>query len=182
LSILAGLLPMNLTTLNSLAIFPVQLEEYYAAIPPEFKNWAPRSWEGIPSEPFTAIEQICHVRDIEIDGYHVRFDRTLHEKNPVLASLDGEALARDRSYATSNATEVLASFRIARASTLELISSLQSEDFRRTAEFEGYGALSLRSLVHYLCSHDQQHLAGLQWLMGKIESPSVNPLQRPDPA
>lgn len=111
---------MNLTTLNALAIFPVQLEEYYAAIPPEFTNWAPPSWEGIPSKPFTAIEQICHVRDIEIGGYHMRFDRTLHEHNPVLASLDGEALARDRSYATSNATEVLASFRTARASTLDL--------------------------------------------------------------
>jgi hypothetical protein len=24
--------------------------------------------------------------------------------------------------------------------------------------------------VHYLCSHDQQHLAGLQWLLGKIEA------------
>jgi hypothetical protein len=22
--------------------------------------------------------------------------------------------------------------------------------------------------VHYLCSHDQQHLAGMQWLLGQI--------------
>jgi hypothetical protein len=43
----------------------------------------------------------------------------------------------------------------------------------RTAVFEGYGPLSLRSLVHYLCSHDQQHLAGLQWLLGKIEASRV---------
>lgn len=32
----------------------------------------------------------------------------------------------------------------------------------KTASGEGYGPLKLRSLVHYLCSHDQQHLAGLQ--------------------
>jgi hypothetical protein len=44
----------------------------------------------------------------------------------------------------------------------------------RTAEFEGYGALTLRSLVHYLCSHDQQHLAGLQWLLGKIDASRAN--------
>ncbi|ONO51272.1 damage-inducible protein DinB, partial [Burkholderia cenocepacia] len=25
-------------------------------------------------------------------------------------------------------------------------------------------------LVHYLCSHDQQHLAGMQWLLGKIDA------------
>jgi hypothetical protein len=36
--------------------------------------------------------------------------------------------------------------------------------------FEGYGPVTLRALVHYLCSHDQQHLAGLQWLLGKIEA------------
>jgi hypothetical protein len=28
----------------------------------------------------------------------------------------------------------------------------------------------VRGLMHYLCSHDQQHLAGLQWLLGKIEA------------
>jgi hypothetical protein len=40
----------------------------------------------------------------------------------------------------------------------------------RTAVFEDYGPVTMRSLVHYLCSHDQQHLAGLQWLLGKIEA------------
>lgn len=83
---------------------------------------------------------------------------------------DSESLARERSYATSNASEALAAFRSARARTLNLISSLSPEQFARTATFEGYGALSLRSLVHYLCSHDRQHLAGMQWLLGKIEA------------
>jgi hypothetical protein len=30
--------------------------------------------------------------------------------------------------------------------------------------------VTLRALVHYLCSHDQQHLAGLQWLLGKLDA------------
>jgi len=161
---------MNATTLSALAAFPQQLEAHYAAIPAEFKNWAPSSWEGVPSEPFTPIEQICHVRDIELDGYHVRFERTLNELNPTLASIDSETLARERSYATSSAAEAFATFRAARAKTVELVTGLSPEQFSRTAVFEGYGALSLRSLVHYLCSHDQQHLAGLQWLLGKIEA------------
>lgn len=161
---------MNAFTLNALASFPQQLEANYAAIPAEFKHWSPSSWEGVPSEPFTAIEQICHVRDIEVEGYHVRFQRTLHEFNPTLVSIDSEALAKDRCYATSNASEAFAVFRVARAKTIELISGLSPEQFMRTAVFEGYGPLSLRSLVHYLCSHDLQHLAGLQWLLGKIEA------------
>lgn len=161
---------MNGITLSALMAFPRQLEAHYAAIPAEFKHWAPPSWEGAPSEPFTAIEQICHVRDIEVDGYYVRFRRTLQEVNPTLVSIDGAALAKERSYATSNESEVFAVFCAARAKTVQLLSELTPEQFMRTAEFEGYGALTLRSLAHYLCSHDQQHLAGLQWLLGKIEA------------
>ncbi len=127
----------------------------------------------MPSEPFTAIEQICHVRDIEIEGYHVRFHRMLNELNPTLSSIESESLAKERSYATSSASEALAGFRAARAKTVQLISELSPEQFERTAVFEGYGPLSLRSLVHYLCSHDMQHLAGLQWLLGKIEASRV---------
>lgn len=96
---------MNSATLHALAAFPEQLELFYEAIPEAYRRWEPESWEGIPSETFSPIGQVCHVRDIEIDGYHQRFQRPLRER-----------------------------------------------------------------LIHILCSHDQQHLAGLQWLLGKIEA------------
>lgn len=161
---------MHPITLQALAAFPEQLEVHYAAVPQEFKHWAPPSWAGVPSEPLTALEQVCHVRDIEIDGYQLRLRRTLEESHPTLASLDTEALARERRYGEANATEVLADFRRARGETVALIASLAPAQFDRTAVFEGYGPVSLRGLIHYLCSHDQQHLAGLQWLMGQIEA------------
>jgi hypothetical protein len=63
-----------------------------------------------------------------------------------------------------------ADFRAARAATLALLRGLDDRDLARRADFEGYGPVSLRSLVHYLCSHDQQHLAGLQWLLGKVDA------------
>jgi DinB superfamily len=161
---------MDAFTLSALAGFPQQLEAHYAAVPAEFKHWKPPSWDGSPAEPFTAIEHVRHVRDIEIDGYHERFQRTLNEINPTLASIDSEALAVERSYGTSSASEAFAVFRAARAGTVRLISSLSPEQFKRAAVFEGYGPLTLRGLAHYLCSHDQQHLAGLQWLLGKIDA------------
>jgi len=164
---------MNPTTLSALAAFPSQLEAHYAAIPEAFKHWAPPSWEGVPSEAFTAIEQLCHVRDIEIEGYHVRFRRTLQETHPTLASIDSEPLAIARAYGTADAAKVLADFRMARVQTMEIISSLSDAQLARTAVFEGYGPLTMRSLIHYLCSHDQQHLAGLQWLAGKIDASTV---------
>ena len=161
---------MYAITLATLAAFPDQLEAHYAAFPPAATRWAPSSWDGVPSEPLTAIEQLCHVRDIEIDGYHVRIRRTLTEERPTLASIDTDALARERAYAHDDATRALADFRAARATTLEMISGLNEPQLARTAVFEGYGALTLQSLVHYLCSHDQQHLAGLQWLLGKYDA------------
>lgn len=161
---------MDRTTLNALTLFPLQLEAHYKAIPHEYRHWMPSSWDGIPSEHFTAIEQLCHVRDIEIEGYQERIRRTLEEAHPLLPSIDSEPLAVERGYGQANAEEVLAAFRDARARTVGTIAGLTDAQLTRTADFEGYGPLTLRSLVHYLCSHDQQHLAGLQWLLGKIEA------------
>jgi hypothetical protein len=162
---------MDAITLTALAAFPGQLEAHYGVIPAEFKNWRPLSWDGIPSEPFTPIEQVWHVRDIEIDGYHERLRRTLQESNPLLASIDGETLAKERSYATRDSGEAFAAFRHARGKTIELVSSLTPQQFARVAVFEGR-AVTLRGLVHNLCSHDQQHLAGLQWLLARVSAPA----------
>ena len=162
---------MNEATLQSLALFPDQLDAFYAAIPARRTHWKPPSWDGIPSESLTAIEQICHVRDIEIDGYQVRIERTLAERNPELPSIDTYELAKSRDYAHENPAEVFASFRRVRRQTVERIAGLDAASLERRALFEGYGWVTVRGLVHYLCSHDQQHLAGLQWLLGKMESP-----------
>jgi len=158
------------TTLAALSTFPALLNAHYAAVPASYVHWTPPTWDGIPSERFTAIEQICHVRDVEIDGYHVRFQRCLSEATPFLPDLGSEALAMSRDYAKADATQVFAAFREARAKTLDLIANMTETQLARTAFFEDYGPVTLRSLVHFLCSHDQQHLAGLQWLLGKIES------------
>jgi capsid protein len=164
---------MNPATLHALAAFPDQLEAFYAAIPAQYAHWTPPSWEGIPSELLTPIEQICHVRDIEIDGYQARIERTLAESNPTLVSIDTYQLAAERGYAHADAAQVIAEFRAARRRTVERIAALDSAQLARRANFEGYGPVTVRGLIHYLCSHDQQHLAGLQWLLGRIEAPAA---------
>jgi hypothetical protein len=161
---------LNEPTLHALESFPLSLRSVFLAFPDEAKPWRPLSWDGIPSEPLTAIEQLCHIRDIEIEGYQVRLRRTLEEDSPWLPSIDTDALARDRRYGESHPATVLDQIRDARAETLRLIRTFTAEQLDRPAEFEGYGAVPLRSLVHFLCSHDQQHLSGLQWLLGKFTS------------
>src|SRR5262245_34543213 len=134
---------MNRTTFNALKTFPDQLEEHFRAFPVDYRHWAPPSWDGVPSEALTAIEQVCHVRDIEIEGYHVRLHRTLTESNPLLASIDTDALARERAYGDSDPIAALAAFRIARSHTLSFIEKLTPEQLDREATFEGYGSVTL---------------------------------------
>jgi hypothetical protein len=161
---------MEHTTLAALAAFPAQLETHFAAVPLAFRQWTPPDWNGIPSEPFNALEQVCHVCDIEVAGYHLRFARTLREDAPYLPSIDGEARAREHDYAHADPVSVFAAFHAARAATITLLEGLDDAQLARPATFEDYGEVTLRGLVHYLCSHDQQHLAGLQWLLGRIAS------------
>ena len=157
-------------SLASLGAFPGQLEQLYACIPDTHANWAPASWEGIPSETFTAVEQICHIRDIELDGYHVRLRRLLAEDNPSLESIDSYQVAKERGYPDAATTEIFAAFRSARAETVRMLEALADSQWSRSGVFEGYGPVTVKGLVHFLCSHDQQHLAGLHWLLGQIES------------
>ena len=158
---------MLTSTLNALSVFPLQLEMAFAAFPPAARHWSPPSWDGIPGEPFTAIEQLCHVHDTEIDSYQPRLARTLDEDRPLLPAIDSQALADARGYRHAYADAVLTEFRSARARTVQLIAALDAAQLQRSAEIVGVGPVTLRSLVHLLCSHDQQHLAGLQWLLAQ---------------
>ena len=113
---------------------------------------------------------MCHLRDIERDGYHVRIRRLLTEENPSLVSIDGSALAVERRYVEASVAEALLAFRDARRETLEIVRGLGDAELDRGGVFAEYGALTLRGLLHYLLSHDQQHLACLHWLVRKAAS------------
>ena len=115
---------MHPSLFTSLSTFPRELEQLYSAVPESHTHWAPASWEGVPSEMFTAVEQICHIRDIEIEGYHVRLRRLLEEDNPVLVSIDSYQVAKDRRYPDGSPAEIFAAFRRAREVTVSIIASL----------------------------------------------------------
>lgn len=161
---------MLTSTLNALSVFPLQLEMCFVAFPPAARHWAPPDWIGILAEPFTAIEQLCHLRGAEIDGYLPCLARTLNEDRPWLPALDRQRSGAARGHDLVHADAVLGEFRSARARTVQLIAALDEAQLQRSAEFEGVGPVTLRGLVHLLCSHDQQHLAGLQWLLARYDA------------
>ncbi len=153
-----------------LAQTPDSLESVIRLFPAARLGWRPESWGGSPGEPFAPIEHVCHLRDIETDGYHVRIRRLLTEDNPTLVSIDGNALAVERRYVEASLAEALLAFRDARRETLEIVRGLGKAELDRGGDFAEYGSVTLRGLLHYLSSHDQQHLACLHWLVGKMAS------------
>jgi DinB family protein len=154
--------------LSALAATPDEIAGLIAQVPAEKLGWVPPTWEGIPGERFTALGQACHLRDIEIDGYHVRFGRTLREHRPDLVSIDSYELARQRRYEADDAGAALDAFRGARRETIAILSAARESHWDRTATFAEYGEVTLRGLAHILRSHDLQHLACLHWLLAKM--------------
>jgi hypothetical protein len=156
--------------LNSLRAFPSALRDLMSGIPEDALDWRPASWEGIPSEKLTIRQQICHVRDIEADGYTQRFQRLLSEDNPLLESIDGYLLVESRQYDRTELASALDAFEAARERTMLLLDRVDQAQLRRRGAFEGYGPVTVRGLIHFLCSHDQQHVAGIHWLLGMKEA------------
>lgn len=155
-----------MSILAELAKMPRELEEAVQLLPASALAWRPQTWQDAPGERFSAIGHLCHVRDIELDGYHVRFTRLLSEDVPDLVSIDGYALERDRGYDREQPAAALKAFRAARERTIRLLVENWEHRLRR-GTFAEYGEVTFESLAHILRSHDLQHLAGLQWLEAK---------------
>ena len=161
---------MNLSplVLADLEHAPDEFARLLAAVPAGAWDFTPASWAECPGEHFSARGNLCHLRDIEVEGYQRRFARTRAEQEPDLPSLDGYALAEERRYAATAPHEALAAFRTARAATLAMIRGFGTAELTRPAHFNGYGRTNLAGLVYYLSSHDRQHVACFHWLLGKM--------------
>lgn len=161
-------MPISDLILRELATAPEEFARLLEEVPKERWDWRPADWGGCPGETFSLKEQLCHLRDLEIEGYQQRFQRTRAEDCPVLESMDGYVLARERRYAEADPAAALAAFAAARRETLAMIRGFSAAELKRPADFAEYGRVTLASLVYYLSSHDRQHLASIHWLIGRM--------------
>lgn len=153
----------------SLAAMPLRFERDFCLIPRAYTRWKPDSTDKDTHE-FSAIELARHLLDVETEGYQVRIQRMLKETNPWLAAIDGRASISTHIDDAVEPREVLAEFRAARRATVRLIQGIDEYQMERQGYLRGHGQMTLRGLIYYLCSHDLQHLACLQWLLGRIDS------------
>jgi len=142
--------------MNDLMEMPGRVEEILAQI------------EDVRARPaggeFCAVEHVCHLRDIEAEGYNVRIEQLLGEDAPLLRDLDGAALARDRRYIDQDPATALRDFAAARARSVELLRGADDAALAREGMFENTGPVTLARLVEMMREHDRGHLRDLEAL------------------
>jgi hypothetical protein len=142
--------------LEALARIPGEVSRMINAVPPEH-------WRTRPSpEEFSAVENVCHLRDIEVEGYSERIRRILTETNPLLLDVDGARLAIERDYNRQELGPALETFRQTRERNVELLRSLSETDLHRRGSLEGAGEIDLLRLIRMMNEHDEGHLEDLR--------------------
>ena len=109
-------------------------------------------------DEFSAVETICHLRDIEVEGYTVRINRLLNEELPSLPDIDGARLAVERHYNSQNIQQALDAFRQARIQNVRILRGLAPEQLGRAGTLEGVGDVTLERLLLMMREHDEDHL------------------------
>ena len=114
---------------------------------------------------WSILEHICHLRDIEQEGYSVRINQMLNQKNPVLADLDGDKLAQERDYINQDFRSALEIFIANRVDNARTIRDLSPPQLSRQAMFENVGPITFLELLIKMREHDQGHITELTQLL-----------------
>lgn len=130
-------------------------------------NHSELRWRNSEGE-FSALENICHLRDLEAEGYSIRIDRILAQSNPFLKDFDGARVAAERSYNDENADAALQAFGSARAKNIETLQSAAAVQLKREGTLEGVGPINLKRLAQMMREHDEGHIEDLRVLRQRI--------------
>ena len=122
---------------------------------------------------FSILENICHLRDIEIEGYGVRLQRLLTEQHPRLPDLNGGQLALERHYNDQALQPAMDDFIRARHANLKLLEKLTANQLSRTGYLEPLGEITLGRLLELWVEHDQGHIRELEKLLAAIRKPHL---------
>ena len=125
-------------------------------------------FQNSPDE-FSVLENICHLRDLELQGYTPRIRRILAESNPSLADFDGARVAAESNYQNEQPQVAIRTFQIARKANVDRLRSLSEEQLKREGTLEGVGTITLRQLAEKMREHDEGHLEDLRVLRRQLK-------------
>jgi transcriptional regulator with XRE-family HTH domain len=146
----------------ALAAMPSKLKDIVAMIPRD--AWTRRPGNG----GFSLVEHVCHLRDIDEDGYRERVGRILTEERPSLPDIDGDALASERDYQSQDLEAALSAFAAARWQISARLAKLTPEERRRTGLMAAIREITIDGVVGAMMAHDSEHLDQLSELRGLL--------------
>lgn len=119
-------------------------------------------------EEFSVIENVCHLRDIEIEGYTGRIDSILNEEAPFLPDIDGGRLALERAYNSQNLAPALQEFSAARMRNVQTLSDVSMDQLERVGTLEGVGKVTLGKLFVMMREHDEDHIRDMRTVRERL--------------
>lgn len=124
---------------------------------------------------FSLLEQVCHLRDIEVEGYSRRLALLLEQDRPGLPDLDGASLARERRYNEQELAPALAAFVVAREANLTRLKTLQQDQLSRSGHLEKVGEVTVARLLELWVAHDREHMQEIESLLASLRDPGREP-------
>ena len=147
--------------IEDLAAFPLKLKEAVAAAGPRIRV---RASDG----GFAVVEHLCHLADLETEGYGARIEQLLREQHPAWDDFDGAAIATARNYLEQDPHAAYSRFENARNANLARLRTASAEDWERKGTHRGMGEVSLRQIAEMMVEHDREHAAQIQTLLGEL--------------
>lgn len=149
--------------LNSLAQFCDRLEvnrELIRRLVQRFPERAVR--ERASFDEFSVVEHICHLRDLECQGFFPRLLAMLTQSDPQLFDFDGAAVARSSNYLSEHCGEALKSFLRARIDNIAFVRGAPAGALARIGHYEAGSFVTLADVLDGMLAHDEDHIKRLE--------------------
>ena len=159
------------TLLLTLESTPVLLARAAAELSPDEARCKPERGG------FSFLENLWHLADLEREGYGARIRRILTEEGPSLSDFDGERVARERRYNDRELAAALAAFFEARSRNVQALRRADRSDWKRRAEQEGVGRITLEDVPKQMARHDSAHTQEIRDLLAYLREGGPCPNQ-----
>jgi hypothetical protein len=123
-------------------------------------------WSKRPSnEQWSLTEICCHLRDVEREVYHSRFQNVIAEENAFIPGASPDEWAEERGYAQQDGPAALRAFLTARGETIEMLQDVPAELWSRQGQHAFFGPTSLHELLYLAVRHDDLHWEQIRALL-----------------
>ncbi|MFC3531452.1 DinB family protein [Vogesella facilis] len=153
--------------LQQLAAMPALVQHSLAAVPAAQRRQRPAG------TAFSALEHLCHLRDLDRDAFLPRVQAMRQQQQAALHGVNGSVWAVERDYQAQDWQQAVDGFAAARQALLAALQDCDAAAQARIAVWEGVRRLTLAELVADMAAHDATHLQEIDELLAALAGEAV---------